>query len=775
MKKGRLIALILLSFVILTANAKADFTITQDINSNSVCPSSTIVIEDIIMVSESGAFTTSISGTASSFTTAVPNGFWLDSGQSQAVYLYITPSSRVSPGTYTLELTVAKGNNVKTARHNILVNNCHKTVLEIEPVSQSICACEQNSIFLKLMNQGNYIENYQIDVEGQASNWINVSRTLTLSPNSTSDLTASILAPCNVAGNYEINFVARGKSEYARTNSKASVSVLSCYDYSISTEKTFYNICEAEKLAIPVKIKNAGTKDNNYRINLDSPKWVSADMMQIMVAKDSEASFNLIANPPYNINDSFDVNVEVMNELGKVLKKQSLQINVEKCYDVAVSVEKEKDKMCNALTNTYSVDIRNTGKFLNNYDILLEAPEWVSISDRKLVLNASQEKALTLDVHPPFNLQPKNYTITVKAVDALSKAEASDAIIIDTITIEDCYKPAINTEKESINVARDNSATALFIIENKGTKDANYSIEISGTATKFSQINPGAITVQASKAQTVYLYIAPPLETQQDNYTLTVTARLKDTTILASKTIKINVLEKSEEEQDKEPETKPVEKEITPFMKFINWIVNLFKPEIATPSNITNLINATAPANFTNATSTNITANQTQPAANITATGNKAPILKKQIPDVNLNYGQKQSIDLSQYFIDLDNDALTYSAVKPLNISLTILNSTATIEAQAAFNGTREIIFYAYDGKDINQSNTVKINVGAVQQTNKTSANETSKTISTSEFVSKYKAWIIVSIIVVIIVIILLTGLGKKIIDFFEEEVEEKK
>ncbi|MCX8194118.1 MAG: hypothetical protein N3G19_02025 [Candidatus Pacearchaeota archaeon] len=108
-----LILSIFFTFVFISF-AKADFIVTTNLTTNTVCPSGTIVIEDIVTAITPGAFTITIGGTASSFTTTVPYGFWLEQGEKEVIYSYITPSSKVSPGNYVLEVTVAQGGIVKT-------------------------------------------------------------------------------------------------------------------------------------------------------------------------------------------------------------------------------------------------------------------------------------------------------------------------------------------------------------------------------------------------------------------------------------------------------------------------------------------------------------------------------------------------------------------------------------------------------------------------------------------------------------------------------------
>ncbi len=900
-----------LLFVLCIAQVSA-FSVTSNLTTNTVCPSSTIVIEEIVSTSTSGAFTVTIEGTAATFTTTVPTGFWLEGGQVQSVYSYITPSSQVTPGKYNLKITIEKNGEIKTVEHDIIVENCHNTVLSIEPETLKVCACEENTLVLNINNKGNYLENYVISVEGPAADWINLSsESITLESCTDKDVEAYVLTPCDVTGNYEANFVVKSQNPYAQANVKANIEVVSCYDYTISSEKIYYSMCEADELSIPIKIKNLGTRDNVYRIVMEGPSWTTIDQKTLNIAKGEEKTFNIIAKPPYMTEGNFSTHIEILTDFGKVLKDYDVTIDVEKCYDVSVNIQEEEDRMCNALSNTYSVVIKNNGKFDNTFDITLDGEEWATISEKHLTLKSGEEKEIVLDIHPPYNTLGRKYKFSVKAKDPISGAEAEDSIVIETVSVEDCYKPAISTKDDIVRVARDSTATAIFIIENKGEQPAHYNIEISGTGTSFSQINPGAIDIQPGEAQTVYLYIAPPPETKLQDYIVTVTARLEDTTILASKTITITVVETEELEKilpEEEQEPEQEEKEESWFNKIINWIVNLFKPKAEETEkgakvkieieeeNATNVTNATEEqqeqpkeeeqpeqekteeeqeekeetneteqqeeqkeenvtqeeGNFVGAQGDSFTFNikneehtskiqeikedsviiqieseplivdlkigETKqydtdgngyPDLEITLNGivggkadltfkeikeeqpeqeeeeqqqqpeeNKAPVLKEDIPDIEVEAGQTYEIDLDDYFEDPDGDDLTYVTIKPLNIDVSITDSIVKLTPKSDFEGTSEVTFYASDGKEITQSNTITIKVTKSEeqeeqkeQQEEPEEEQEEEQKETVNLFAKYRGLIIAGIVILVIIVIILSGLGKKIIEFFEEEV----
>lgn len=835
--------------------AKADFSIQSQLETNTVCPSSTIIINEIISSTSDASFSVSVSGSAGSFTTAVPSGFFLNSGQKQSVFLYITPSSKINPGSYNLDVQVTSQGNTKTVSHAIMVENCHKTSIKIEPSSLKSCTCEEKSFKITITNEGRYLENYNLNAEGPLAGYLTLSsRSFSLNSNQSIETTAYLKSPCNVFGNYDLTFKAISESKYGQAEAISKIELVPCYDYTISSEKNFYSLCENEKISIPVSIKNTGTVENIYSIKTSGLTWLVADQKSLKIAPDTEKTFNLIVQPPLKTQGNFSSSITFLSDKGSISKELNLDLNVDSCYGAQVSIEKSEDEICNGLANSYKILIKNTGKFKNKYNIVLEAPTWVRLDKTQVELNASQETAFYLNASPPSDTKATAYSVIVKIQDTINKIETSSSLSLKTISQEECYKPVVSSETEKLTAPQDMPATFLFTIENKGLKTADYVIELSGTASSFSRINPSTITLEPNKAQTLYLYLFPSIDAQITDYTLTLTARLKDSAIASKKTIVVNVVKSSDiikpanitnqSNQTKSNESKIDLNKKSFWQGFWQSITGFFVKIFSPPKKA--------------------------PAGEQSNDTNSPPFLKKNISDIELESGGKFIINLSEYFEDKDNDKMYYIAVKPQNLTLVIKGDIMTITAPRVFEGTREMTFFATDSKKMVASNLVKIivakskeegyesevnktenetqennnpaynltnttnntrltsnlenqtnltgnvnetrqnissNISSQNQSNNTS-NATSNTVeikpkknrtnesiinltgkiteeqsaqpiasksTISTFYEQYKSYIILAILAAIVVVLIMSGLGKKILQFFEEEEPEKK
>jgi len=94
---------------------------------------------------------------------------------------------------------------------------------------------------------------------------------------------------------------------------------------------------------------------------------------------------------------------------------------------------------------------------------------------------------------------------------------------------------------------------------------------------------------------------------------------------------------------------------------------------------------------------------------------NDAPMLTSQIPNQTWNEDNSIAINLSSYFNDPDNDALTFEILaQPENISIEIINGIATLTPDDNFNGMASIQFNASDGSLSKESNVVGLTIIAV-------------------------------------------------------------
>ncbi len=102
---------------------------------------------------------------------------------------------------------------------------------------------------------------------------------------------------------------------------------------------------------------------------------------------------------------------------------------------------------------------------------------------------------------------------------------------------------------------------------------------------------------------------------------------------------------------------------------------------------------------------------------------NDAPYLSSPIPSQNWSRNTDKTIDLGNYFADVDSSSHNYSVqTSPSHVTVNISGDTATLVPETDWAGSTSIVFRASDGSLTADSNSVELNVNGNGSTTSSSA-----------------------------------------------------
>jgi len=530
----------LLCFQIVLAG---DVVLYRGSGPESICPSSTDLFSDVIENTGSEPIDVSVSssGTASVFSTTVPQGFVLAPGEIKNIFTYITPSSSTNVGQYTLNIMA----NSESLTHFINVLDCFEYFFTALNPEKHICPCESEDFDFEIQNNGQYVETYTLSVEGTYPGTLSLSESIiSIAPSESKTFHTYIDSNCDSLGDYEFTIVATPVTGGVVRSVSSKLVVDPCYDFRLETEKDSASFCEHSQETIAISVFNEGTTSNIFELDLDGPAWANLDKNSLNIGAGEAKSANLVLAPEYGVQGNFEIELTASPDKGNVQALNIFNVNIKKCHAVSVDIERSSDTMCNSLENSYVVNVINNGEYAKEYYLELDAPDWVSIDKRSLSLGVGGEEQVILTVNPSYNVIPATYSVKLSAQAKDSSQVADfDKIDIVTVTREECYKVLIGVEEDSIDVYYDSGATVPIIIENIGSDTTSYEISLTGTASSFVYLNPSIVTLGEAKSELLYLYVAPTGEILPGDYEVSISVRLEDSTILASEKVKINVKE----------------------------------------------------------------------------------------------------------------------------------------------------------------------------------------------------------------------------------------
>ncbi len=710
-----------------------DFTLISNELTKTVCPSNTALFT--ATVQGSGNFNINYDGSAKAFATVVPQGFTLNN-EPRTIYIYVTPKLSTSPGNYKLNLIVTSSVS-KTLTYDINVQNCNQVSITGQQ-SKELCACNSETYQYEIANSGNYQETYNVEVTGEGAQFVKLSGDkFTLSSKGSKSLFAYYNAPCGSKGNYEFNLNVRSLSSNAVASFNSKAKVNSCFDFNLINNKNFLNMCEHTIEKIPLTIQNSANSDNEFSLLITGPGWSNLEKENVALKANEKQDVNLILNPDYGVQGSFDINLKVKSKDGKVTKDQVTKVDVRKCNDVAVDINKTEDNICNIASKQYNVKIKNTGEFDKDFKLETNYP-WATLDKQSVRVKANSEENVNLIINSNKVLQGL-FEVKVKATALdTSKVSNEDSIRINLLDINSCYNPVIKAE--GITLKPDTTATVEVKVTNNGPEKASYLLSLSGKAASFVQLNPANLDVNSGDTEITYLYIAPPFNSNLGSYDLTITARVKGSDILDSKKVEITLSEIGGVGKEKSAldsgNASQVQK-INLYERILSWLKRNLAAEKVQEASINISDNNIISENL------KFTFKEQEHSIKIKEVSNKSVILEissnPRYMILDLNETEKFDIDEDGYY-DLE---LTLESIK--------------------------------DNKPIIRTKSIDEKVpGTItkpSQEDKQTNNYGSLALS---FLVMYKFYIILGIIILII-LILVFSYWKEIVDFFEEEPREIK
>ncbi len=530
------------------ASALDSFTLTSEQLTQETCPTVFTTYQLTVMNTgdEADTYTVSKAGSAASWALISPPGFALKPGRSQNIFVYVTPSKSAKTGSYSIDLTVTGTNaGAQTASAALTVSQCHS--LDIIPVQDfsEICTGESTSYDFTVENSGLWTENLRLSLSGSAATWSSLSEEfLRLDSGESQTVTIFVNPQVNELGDFDIAVTARSLESNALTSEDFELKIAGCYDVTVSAAESFASFCENSEVLIPVTITNSGTASNTYDLSITGAEWSSIGQKQITLAAGASRNVNAVLFPGYGVQGKFQFNVNVDALQGEEDSSIALEANVLKCHDVSLAISDESDKLCPTISKTYTAQILNSGTSNERFSVSLSAPAWVSIDQASLELGASGSEEISIVVEPPANVLSANYPINIEVTSLeASGITAKDSMTIEVAPKDSCFGVRTVAEKDYVSISYGEGTLLPIIVENVGSETEEFSLDVSGNGAAFAQLNPSSVTISGNSAETIYLYVAIPEQTERTSYTITVAARDEAGVVSSSSTIYVSLTE----------------------------------------------------------------------------------------------------------------------------------------------------------------------------------------------------------------------------------------
>ncbi len=499
--------------------------------------------------SYSRSFTLSLTEDAAEWTTIFPQSFMLTPNEEKIIYIYVTPKQDTIPGAYQLTVNIESNSEKQKLDYAILVKECYSTLLTTPQKVLELCPREHSKYTISLANTGDYSDTYSLSTESQLDQISLQDQTLQVDMSKSKLTTLNVISP-QKEGEYTILFNAVSQLTKAKSTLPLSLKVKPCYDFNfLQPQSKEIQLCERTINYARFGITNLGTVSNTYKISLKGPEWTRLSQEELVLLPSENKLFDLIVYPNFGNSGEYKAELEIMPKNGDKKVQSEIKLKVKQCQNIEIKPQTSEISICKGSSSTITLLMQNTGESTNAFETLLEAPTWTLYQIPVTNLKANETKNFTLTFNPEQEIKPGDYTIKIK-INAFGEAKevAKDEKTIN-VKVKDtleCYGSNIKTNYENIVVYYDSSVAVPLTIKNDGTNEANYKLELLGSASQFIRINPDRLTLSPGKTETLFLYISPKIDTKLEVYNIILNVKSSDTTV-ATKQFTVGLTDKKEE------------------------------------------------------------------------------------------------------------------------------------------------------------------------------------------------------------------------------------
>ncbi len=315
---------------------------------------------------------------------------------------------------FLISLVYAQDYSLFSGKFYELKERQEKIEFEFYNGSYNICENEKKSIPVLLVNKADVDNTYSLQAAG--ASWISLNVKEFSLPKKQSGAVFLELNPGqDTNGRYNVKVSALSSVGNVKKDLSIDINVEKCYSLNLELETEEDKVCGGIEKQYVGEIINDGKQQSDIELSVKGPNWVNVDENEFSIPSNDRESFELSADVPANAKGTFSIFVNaVVKNLPSLKSEKKLSIDVVPKYDCYKADVIADAKIKNDYLNVYiPIKIRNSGVKEANYEISLEAPDWISIEPKKLTVNPEQIGNINLNINPDADVKEGNYPIKI--------------------------------------------------------------------------------------------------------------------------------------------------------------------------------------------------------------------------------------------------------------------------------------------------------------------------------------------------------------------------
>ncbi|MDO8537995.1 MAG: hypothetical protein Q7S21_03870 [archaeon] len=277
------------------------------------------------------------------------------------------------------------------------------------------------------------------------------------------------------AGNYEIQMVVNNEATFSRF---FELTVLQGHTVSLTLNNSSQTASQCEAKNYIFNVRNTGRFNETINLSTEGipTTWKNFSLKDFSLSKGANKNITLTVQAPCNQKlDVYEFKIKAQIENTNFSISRDAEFEIENGQPI--SIISTAINACIDLETIADISFKNTGTFNDDIRIeLLNAPNWIKLSQNTLAINAGQTKKIQI-ISSKTNAETKTYNPTIKVTSTKYGTNYQKEL---NILLNDCYNLLIEKVSGKEETCVEDNLSWEFELTNTGKQSANFVLKTSG-------------------------------------------------------------------------------------------------------------------------------------------------------------------------------------------------------------------------------------------------------------------------------------------------------
>ena len=369
----------------------------------------------------------------------------------------------------------------KFITQNLAISDCRNVQIGIYNASLQESICEPFTSTIRVENKGPFPEIYSIDVKPYGDYVSLDNQDVLIAPHEYANISARFNLPCYFYGDQKITYFATGKKSKASAKVTQLLHLPTIYNFSLSAPESF-RTCMGKTKSFSLTIKNEENFDQNFTLSTKGPNFAKItypiinDIAQttILVHGNSSSTVKVLLSPNnfHEGNYSFIVYVTESNK--GTTKSIPISLFLDNCYDLSTYIDVPKTKyVCGGDIFEIPLSVHNNGIKNTSVEVELAGTNMLSVDNSSYIVGAESSRVIPIKATINKDIAAA-YPITISTKQQ-GKLIDTHTFTLSVDTSSTCYR--IDLLDNSVNLLYDKVEFDLPV-KNRGTRFGSYSFAL---------------------------------------------------------------------------------------------------------------------------------------------------------------------------------------------------------------------------------------------------------------------------------------------------------